>query len=252
MNLKSALSNLHKGNATMTEYMHGVKSIVDNLTLMNAAPDPDELVLHIPHGLRSEYNRLSDVVRARETFITFDELHKKLITRESQLQSVPSQSFLQLVSANHGTRATNYSWPPGPPQGAPRLNTNQQRNSNRNCNSNNSYTPCLYLGPLACPPVVRTPLSPTVHTGTDLPALALTHSTASSSPSPSNNHSSAPGPTLSASSIPPPDPRSLLLRMPPYSLPRPLSLTTCIVLATSPSSLIPPLLFLTPSKIYLK
>lgn len=32
MQLKNALGNLQKGDATITEYMHGVKSIVDNLT----------------------------------------------------------------------------------------------------------------------------------------------------------------------------------------------------------------------------
>lgn len=64
MSLKSALDTLNKGDKTMV-YMQMVKVCNDELFLMNAAYDDDELTLKIFIGLGDEYTSISSTVKAR-------------------------------------------------------------------------------------------------------------------------------------------------------------------------------------------
>lgn len=62
--------------------MQDIKSTVDELLLMDVTVDYEDLVLKILHGLDENYRELSNAIQARETPISFDELHEKLINLE--------------------------------------------------------------------------------------------------------------------------------------------------------------------------
>ena len=83
MSLKGILDNLNKCEKTITEYMQIIKTCNDELLIMNVAYDIDELTLKILCGLGDEYSHLASTFKARETHVSFDELHEKLITHEA-------------------------------------------------------------------------------------------------------------------------------------------------------------------------
>ena len=66
--LKEQLRVLAKGPQTITEYMQTVKSIVDDLAMLNAPVDDEDLTLKILGGLDDDYYKtLCDAIHFRET-----------------------------------------------------------------------------------------------------------------------------------------------------------------------------------------
>ena len=112
MSLKGILDNLNKGEKTITEYMQIIKTCNDELLLMNAAYDIDELTLKILRGLGDEYSPLASAVKARETPVSFDELHEKLITYEAQLKQDQDKKSLTPASAYLTTKNPTFSQNP--------------------------------------------------------------------------------------------------------------------------------------------
>ncbi|KAL6335807.1 hypothetical protein AAG906_039570 [Vitis piasezkii] len=76
-----------------------IKTCNDELLLMNVAYDIDELTLKILRGLGDEYSSLASAIKARETLVSFDELHEKLITCETQLKQDQEKKLLTPASA---------------------------------------------------------------------------------------------------------------------------------------------------------
>ena len=66
---------------------------------MYVAYDIDELTLKILRGLGDEYSSLASAIKARETLVSFDELHEKLITCETQLKQDQEKKLLTPASA---------------------------------------------------------------------------------------------------------------------------------------------------------
>ncbi|XP_012852928.1 PREDICTED: uncharacterized protein LOC105972513 [Erythranthe guttata] len=98
--LKEHLRILTKGTQSMTEYLQTVKSIADDLAMLNAPINNEDLILKILGGLDDEYKTLSDAIRVCETTTTFDELHEKLINHEAYLQLETAKNLKVSASAN--------------------------------------------------------------------------------------------------------------------------------------------------------
>lgn len=82
-----------------------IKGTVDELALLGVSTDLEDLALKILHGLDDSFKELSYAIQARDTVISFDELHEKLLSMEAQLASHPA-----LISATPTT--TFYATPP--------------------------------------------------------------------------------------------------------------------------------------------
>ena len=70
--------------------MHIVKSHTDELAILGAPMNEDDLIERILDGLGNEYKKLVRAIQARDTTISFDELHEKLLTFETILLGAPS------------------------------------------------------------------------------------------------------------------------------------------------------------------
>lgn len=81
MQLCSTLDQLSKGTSSIFDYMVAVKSTtdeksaIDELLLLNASIDIEEITLNILNGLGDDYQGLANVIKARDTAISFEELH---------------------------------------------------------------------------------------------------------------------------------------------------------------------------------
>nr|GME02242.1 Retrovirus-related Pol polyprotein from transposon RE1 [Ipomoea batatas] len=92
--LKDQLKNIIKGGSTVTEYMHQIKRVVDELALLGKPMEHEDLTDKILDGLDSDYQSVIDAVNGRDSIISFEELHEKLINKELALhRAVPPTTF---------------------------------------------------------------------------------------------------------------------------------------------------------------
>ena len=60
----------------MTEFLQAIKAQADELALLGAPFDAEDLIETILPGLDDDYQELVHVVKARDTSIAFDKLHE--------------------------------------------------------------------------------------------------------------------------------------------------------------------------------
>ncbi|KAA8537036.1 hypothetical protein F0562_029514 [Nyssa sinensis] len=111
--VKGHLKNPTKSSQSITDFLQSVKARADELALLGVPMDDDDLTEKILDGLGSDYKDLVHAIHARDTPITFDELHEKLLTFEAHLQEKkPDQSYLP-ASANPTHHTTSGYRPSG-------------------------------------------------------------------------------------------------------------------------------------------
>lgn len=108
MQLRSTLDQMTKGTHTVTEFMQSVKACSDELALLNASCDINELTFKILNGLGDEYQGFSDAIKARDNTIFFEELHEKLMECEAQLFNNSSRLSIPTM-ANHAAKQQSRS-----------------------------------------------------------------------------------------------------------------------------------------------
>ncbi|KAF8378637.1 hypothetical protein HHK36_029986 [Tetracentron sinense] len=100
MQLKEDLTLTQRGTRTITEYVHSVKTIADELALIDAPLSQDDITLYVLHGLGSEYRDIVAPIRARESSLSFEELHDLLIGHEAYLKRLDSTAQSLVLTAN--------------------------------------------------------------------------------------------------------------------------------------------------------
>ncbi|KFK24318.1 hypothetical protein AALP_AAs44684U000100, partial [Arabis alpina] len=109
--LTNQLRNLKKGNQSVAEYMRAIITKTDHLALLGA-PIPHEDVLDIvTTGLGDEYRAIVEMVNGRDTPISIDDLHEKLINREHAINittEITGQSVPVTANAAQYSRPTSY------------------------------------------------------------------------------------------------------------------------------------------------
>lgn len=90
--------------------MQHVKRIVDELALLGTTIDPEDVTYRILNGLDSRYQYVIDVVHARDTPISFAELHEKLINKELALsaETPPSLTYPAVANSTYSRSTNNY------------------------------------------------------------------------------------------------------------------------------------------------
>ncbi|KAF5450223.1 hypothetical protein F2P56_030590 [Juglans regia] len=104
MQLKEDLTLSQRGTRTITEYLHSIKTIVDELALIDAPLSQDDITLYVLHGLGSEYRDIVAPIRARESSLSFEELHDLLIGHEAYLRRLDSTAQSLVLIANTAQR----------------------------------------------------------------------------------------------------------------------------------------------------
>ncbi|XP_021724287.1 uncharacterized protein LOC110691642 [Chenopodium quinoa] len=148
--IKSTLNNLIHTSQTISEYMQAIKACVDQLATVGKPMDHEDVIEKILNGLDYEsYKPVIDAVNGRDTAISFEELHEKLITRELVLKSLPPSTTFNptahAMSFRHPSHRPNqpYSQPPTNNQNTYRTNRNTQHNNNNNPTTNRTPRPFL-------------------------------------------------------------------------------------------------------------
>ncbi|KAH1046038.1 hypothetical protein J1N35_036822, partial [Gossypium stocksii] len=105
--LKGNLKNITKGLKFVTDYMQTIKTKADELAALGKHLDHEDLIEKVLEGLDSSYHSVIDATNSKDTPITFDELHEKLIHKELSLHTI--SPFLLLLTSAHlaNTRPTH-------------------------------------------------------------------------------------------------------------------------------------------------
>jgi len=105
MQLKEDLTLIQRGSRTVSEFLHAVKMIADELSLIDAPVSDDDLTLYVLNGLGCEFRDMVAPIRTRETALSFAELHDLLIGHEHYLKRMDGQPSSNLVvTANSSQR----------------------------------------------------------------------------------------------------------------------------------------------------
>jgi hypothetical protein len=100
MHLKDKLALITRGTQSISEYLQTIKSAADELALAGVPQSNDDLLLYSLRGLGSEYKEIVAAIRARDSPISFEELHDKLLKQEVYLKREASQSEPSHITAN--------------------------------------------------------------------------------------------------------------------------------------------------------
>ncbi|KAI5337848.1 hypothetical protein L3X38_017119 [Prunus dulcis] len=100
ISLKERLTLTRHDSKPATAYLQTVKAISDELALIDAPVTDDDLVIHILNGVSPEFKELAAGARARESSISFEELHEKLVEYEAALQCEDTHTASPVITAN--------------------------------------------------------------------------------------------------------------------------------------------------------
>jgi hypothetical protein len=97
--VKSQFRLLTKGTLSITDFLQSVKAKANELTVLGAPIDNEDLIDKIIDELGDEYRELVRAVQARANAISFDELHEKLLMFEAFLHAPPKDvNFFPLTA----------------------------------------------------------------------------------------------------------------------------------------------------------
>ncbi|KAK0571658.1 hypothetical protein LWI29_019589 [Acer saccharum] len=82
MGLKENLMKMSQGSSPIADYLHSIKSVVNELTLDGAPLDNLNLMMHTLNDLRSDFKEIAAAIRACDSVISFEEQYDKLMDHE--------------------------------------------------------------------------------------------------------------------------------------------------------------------------
>lgn len=83
--LLNALTKVNEEGKTILEYMKLIKIIIDNLTMIDHFFSDGEIVVYTSNGLTFDFKELSATIRVHDSGMSFQELHDKILDRETFL-----------------------------------------------------------------------------------------------------------------------------------------------------------------------
>ncbi|PWA48240.1 hypothetical protein CTI12_AA492370 [Artemisia annua] len=100
ISLKSKLAKNPKGNKSVAEFLNEMRSIADELALIQNPISEEDLVVHIISQLGDEFNSLVAAIKVRESPITYSDLFDKLTDFERMLKEKDATSIPIIPTVN--------------------------------------------------------------------------------------------------------------------------------------------------------
>lgn len=101
ISLKAKLAKNPKGTRSVTEFLHDMKAIADELALVQSPVSDEDLLVHVLGQLGEEYQTIVAAFQVRDTPIAFPELFEKLVDFERILKQTASSSPTLIATANY-------------------------------------------------------------------------------------------------------------------------------------------------------
>ncbi|KAJ9556427.1 hypothetical protein OSB04_011041 [Centaurea solstitialis] len=107
ISLKSKLAKNPKGNRSIAEFLNEMRSIADELALVQSPVHEEDLLVHILSQLGDEYTSIIAAIKVREHPISYPELFDKLVDFERSLKEAEFAAAPMVVTANYSQRQSN-------------------------------------------------------------------------------------------------------------------------------------------------
>lgn len=111
MQLKEELTLIQRGSWSITEYLHAVKTLTDEIAVIDHPILDDDLTLYVLNRLGSDFREIAAPIHARESSLSFEELHDLLVGHDVYLHLLEAATQQSVVSANY--TKTKWSAPGG-------------------------------------------------------------------------------------------------------------------------------------------
>jgi hypothetical protein len=92
---------IKKGNQSIQAYLHSIKSLADEISLIDHPISEDDLTLYILSGLGTDFREIAGPIHARERPLAFEELHDLLISHDVYLRRLEASSHQLIASVNY-------------------------------------------------------------------------------------------------------------------------------------------------------
>lgn len=99
LGLRETLANTWKESNSVSKYMQTIKWIADDLAFIGHPLNEDELIVYVFNGLEPDFKEINATVRARDSPISFEELHDKLLDHETFLKRGESKKVNTPITA---------------------------------------------------------------------------------------------------------------------------------------------------------
>ena len=99
---------LTTGSLSISDFIHSVKAQADELAMLGAPIDGEDITDKILKELGDEYKKLVRAVQARDSSIKFDEFHEKLLMFEASLNTSHKASLQFSPIANAAVNRSGY------------------------------------------------------------------------------------------------------------------------------------------------
>ncbi|XP_042958154.1 uncharacterized protein LOC122293729 [Carya illinoinensis] len=84
--LNEELTLIQRGNLSIPDYLHAVKALADEITIIDHLISDDDLTFYVLNGLGPDFREIAAPIRVRETSLVFEEVHDLLVGHESYLR----------------------------------------------------------------------------------------------------------------------------------------------------------------------
>jgi hypothetical protein len=105
LQLKEELTLIKRENKTVQEYLHIVKTLADEIALIDHPISADDLTIYILNGLGPDFREIAAPIRAREKSLTFEELHDLLVSHEVYLRRLETVAQHLVATTNFSSRS---------------------------------------------------------------------------------------------------------------------------------------------------
>ena len=105
--VKALFKSSTKGTSTVTDFLQSVKARADELAILGAPVDEEDLTGKILDELDEDYRELVLAIQARDNSISFDELHEKLLTFKAALKGKAKRVNHYPVTVNPTNRQSS-------------------------------------------------------------------------------------------------------------------------------------------------
>lgn len=85
MQLKEELTLLQRGNWSISNYLHAVKALADEIAIIDHPISDNDLTLYVSNRFGPNFREIATPIRAREKLLFFEELHDLLVGHKNYL-----------------------------------------------------------------------------------------------------------------------------------------------------------------------
>ncbi|GKV23686.1 hypothetical protein SLEP1_g33388 [Rubroshorea leprosula] len=107
--LKECLQNMRCDGRSIAVYLRDLKVVADELGTIDRPLNNDDLTVYILNGLGPEFREIAASFRARDSSLSFDDLHDRLVAHEESLKRDENRPEITPVTAHYAVASFNYS-----------------------------------------------------------------------------------------------------------------------------------------------